>query len=214
MNDSDDLRVRIQADIFAGLPAHFSRLGWSEGQLRGWQRDRLRALLATASRRSAFHRRRLAGIDPARFELADLPSLPVMTKAELMADFDAVSCDPRLTREAAEQALSATGSEPRPLPGGYLCLATGGSSGQRGIFAYDQAGAAEFASLIFRTRLATLGADPARAPEISFAMVAAPSAVHGTISSVHAGRQPDPVLVRPCHLAAHRHRQPSQPTAA
>ena len=185
MNDSDDLRVRIQADIFAGLPAHFSRLGWSEGQLRGWQRDRLRALLATASRRSAFHRRRLAGIDPARFELADLPSLPVMTKAELMADFDAVSCDPRLTREAAEQALSATGSEPRPLPGGYLCLATGGSSGQRGIFAYDQAGAAEFASLIFRTRLAT-----------------------------HAGRQPDPVLVRPCHLAAHQHRQPSQPTAA
>ena len=181
MNDFDDLRVRIQADIFAGLPAHFSRLGWSEGQLRGWQRDRLRALLATASRRSAFHRRRLAGIDPARFELADLPSLPVMTKAELMADFDAVSCDPRLTREAAEQALSATGSEPRPLPGGYLCLATGGSSGQRGIFAYDQAGAAEFASLIFRTRLATLGADPARAPEISFAMVAAPSAVHGTM---------------------------------
>ena len=168
MSGFDDLRVRIQADIFAGLPAHFSRLGWSEGQLRGWQRDRLRALLATASRRSAFHRRRLAGIDPARFELADLPSLPVMTKAELMADFDAVSCDPRLTREAAEQALSATGSEPRPLPGGYLCMATGGSSGQRGIFAYDQAGAAEFASLIFRTRLAALGANP-RETEITFA---------------------------------------------
>ena len=181
MSGFDDLRVRIQADIFAGLPAHFSRLGWSEGQLRGWQRDRLRALLATASRRSAFHRRRLAGVDPARFELAGLPSLPVMTKAELMADFDAVSCDPRLTREAAEQALAATGSEPRPLPGGYLCMATGGSSGQRGIFAYDQAGVAEFASLIFRSRLAALGASPARVPEITFAMVGAPSAVHGTM---------------------------------
>ncbi len=181
MSGFDDLRVRIQADIFAGLPAHFSRLGWSEGQLRGWQRGRLRALLAIASRRSAFHRRRLAGIDPARFELVGLPSLPVMTKAELMADFDAVSCDPRLTREAAERALAATGSEPRPLPGGYLCMATGGSSGQRGIFAYDQAGVAEFASLIFRSQLAALGASPARVPEITFAMVGAPSAVHGTM---------------------------------
>jgi phenylacetate-CoA ligase len=181
MSGFDDLRARIQADIFAGMPAHFSRLGWSEGQLRGWQRARLRALLATASSRSAFHSRRLAGIHPARFELADVPSLPVMTKAELMADFDAVSCDPRLTRKAAERALQATGNEPRPLPGGFLCMATGGSSGQRGIFAYDQAGVAESASLIFRSRLAALGADPARVPEITFAMVGAPSAVHGTM---------------------------------
>lgn len=181
MSDFDNLRARIQADIFAGLPAHFSRLGWSKDRLRGWQRDRLRALLATASKRSAFHRRRLAGVDLELFELADLPSLPAMTKAELMADFDAVSCDPRLTREAAEHALAATGSEPRPLPGGFLCMATGGSSGQRGIFAYGQAGVTEFASLIFRTRLAALGADPARVPEISFAMVGAPSAVHGTM---------------------------------
>jgi len=177
----DELRARIQADVFAGLPAHFSRLTWSEDRLRGWQRDRLRALLATASRRSAFHRRRLAGIDPARFELADLSSLPVMTKAGLMADFDAASCDPRLTREAAERALAATGTEPRPLPGGFLCMATGGSSGQRGIFAYDRAGVAEFASLIFRSRLAALGADPAQVPGITFAMVGAPSAVHGTM---------------------------------
>ena len=181
MSGFDDLRARIQADIFAGLPAHFSRLTWSKDRLREWQRDRLRVLLATASTRSAFHHERLAGIDPARFELAGLPSLPVITKAELMANFDAVSCDPRLTREAAEHALAATGSEPRPLPGGYLCMATGGSSGQRGIFAYDQAGVAEFVSLIFRARLAALGADPARVPELSFAMVGAPSAVHGTM---------------------------------
>jgi phenylacetate-CoA ligase len=177
----DDLRARIQADIFAGLPGHFARLGWSASRLRDWQRDRLRALLASARRRSAFHARRLDGVDPARFELADLSRLPVMTKAELMADFDAVSCDPLLTRAAAERALAATGTEPTPLPGGYLCMATGGSSGQRGIFAYDRAGVAEFASLIFRSRLAAMGADPARIPEISFAMVGAPSAVHGTM---------------------------------
>jgi hypothetical protein len=37
-------------------------------------------LLASATRRSAFHARRLDGVDPARFELADLPRLPVMTR--------------------------------------------------------------------------------------------------------------------------------------
>jgi phenylacetate-coenzyme A ligase PaaK-like adenylate-forming protein len=181
MSKFDELRARIQADIFAGLPAHFSRLGWGADRLHSWQRDRLRALLACALSRSAFHARRLTGIDPERFELADLPCLPVMTKAQLMADYDAVGTDPRLNREESERALAGTGTEPRPLPGGYLCMATGGSSGHRGIFGYDPSGVAEFASLIFRSRLAALGAAPTQLPEISFAMVAAPSAVHGTM---------------------------------
>ena len=197
----DEVRGRVQADLLAGLPAHFSRLSWDSGRLREWQRDRLRGLLADATRRSAFHARRLRGVDPARFELADLAGLPVMTKTEMMADFDALVTDQRLTREAAEVALAATGAEPRPLPGGHLCMATGGSSGQRGIFAYSQAAVAEFASLIFRTRLAALAAAtagsgpgpgqpgeagggaarPAGVPGTTIAFVAASSAVHGTM---------------------------------
>jgi phenylacetate-coenzyme A ligase PaaK-like adenylate-forming protein len=180
-----DLRGRIQADIIAGLPEHFRRMGMAPDQLYHWQRDRLRRLLAAAIQRSAFHARRLRGIDPARFELADLPSLPVMTKAQMMDHFDELISDRLLTREAAERALAATRGEPRPLPGGYLCMATGGSSGQRGIFAYDPAGGAECVSLIFRTRLAALGLAstdrPVQLPRVTFAMVGAASAVHGTV---------------------------------
>jgi len=180
-----DLRAGIQAEIFAGLPAHFRRLALPSDQLRDWQRDRLRRLLASAMQRSAFHASRLQGIDAAGFELADLPSLPVMTKTQMMDHFDELIADRRLTRQAAERALAETGTEPRPLPGGYLCMATGGSSGQRGIFAYDPPGVAECVSLIFRTRLAALGlattAGPVRVPEVSFAMVGAASAVHGTV---------------------------------
>jgi phenylacetate-CoA ligase len=189
MTGFEELRAHIQADVFAGLPAHFGRLTWPADRLRDWQRDRLRALLASAMKRSDFHARRLAGVDPQRFELADLPSLPVMTKAQMMADFDEVISDRVLDRAAAERALAAATADPQPLPGGYLCMATGGSSGERGIFAYDPAGVAEFASLIFRSRLAALGADPADPPRVAFAMVAAPSAVHGTvfIPSVLAG---------------------------
>jgi phenylacetate-CoA ligase len=185
-----DLRGRIHADLFAALPGHFRRLGWTADQLRDWQRDLLRRLLAAAISRSAFHARRLGGIDPARFELADLPSLPVMTKTEMMAHFDELISDRALTREAAERAMAATRDEPQPLPGGYLCMATGGSSGQRGIFAFDPASVAEFVCLLFRTRLAALGAaTTAAVPEVTFAMVGAGSAVHGTsfIPSVLAG---------------------------
>ncbi len=152
-----DLRGRIQADIVAGLPGQFRRMVMPPDQLHDWQRDRLRRLLASAIQRSAFHARRLHGIDPPRFEPADLPSLPVMTKAQMMDHFDDLISDRLLNREAAERALAATHDEPRPLPGGYTCMATGGSSGQRGIFAYDPVSVAEFVSLIFRTRLAALG---------------------------------------------------------
>jgi len=48
----------------------------------------VRALLAVAIERSPFHARRLSGIDPTTFELADLARLPVMTKAEMMHHFD------------------------------------------------------------------------------------------------------------------------------
>jgi len=182
------LRDRIQADIFAGMPAHVDRLTWSADRLRDWQRERLRVALAAAKRGSPFHARRLAGVNPSRFELADLPGLPVMTKAEMMAEFDDVITDRRLTREAAERALAATGTVPQPLPGGYLCIATGGSSGQRGIFAHDAASIAEWLSLIFRTGAAATAAarsaaeaDSQPVPSLNVTMVGAPSAVHGTV---------------------------------
>ena len=185
-----DLRDRIQADIFAGMPAHVDRLTWSADRLRDWQRERLRAALAAAKRGSPFHARRLAGVDPSRFELADLPDLPVMTKAEMMAEFDDVITGRRLTREAAEGALAAAGGmTPQVLPGGYLCIASGGSSGQRGIFAHDAASIAEWLSLIFRTGVAATaaarspaGTDIQPVPSLNVTMVAAPSAVHGTVA--------------------------------
>lgn len=45
-------------------------------------------MLAAAVERSPFHARRLAGIDPGRFEPAQLADLPVMTKQQMMANFD------------------------------------------------------------------------------------------------------------------------------
>ena len=187
----DEVRGHIQADIFSGLAERVSRLAWDAARLREWQRARLRVLLGHVTQRSAFHARRLRDVDPARIELEDLARLPVMTKAEMMAAFDEVVTDPGLNRAAAERALAATSAEPVPLPGGHLCMATGGSSGQRGVFSYDRAAATEFTLMILKTRVAAMaalvnGGDPRPAvpdqvPPTTIAMVGAPSAVHGTM---------------------------------
>src|SRR2546428_3423381 len=86
----ESFRGRVHARLFAGMAGHVQRLGCSRDQISVIQRDRLRALLRHAIRSSPFHARRLADINPARFEPTDLALLPVMTKAAIMTEFDQV----------------------------------------------------------------------------------------------------------------------------
>jgi len=104
-----------------------------------------------------------------------------MTKADLMDEWDQVVTDPRLTLQAAEESLAATGAEPRLLSGEYALLATGGSSGRRGVFVADASALTEFFSLILRPSAARRSAGRA-APSgrLTIAFVAAASAVHAT----------------------------------
>jgi phenylacetate-CoA ligase len=101
------LRASVQAELVAQMPEQIGRLRWGREQIEAKQRDGLRALLAHAIQNSPFHGHRLAGIDPGNVELADLPSLPVMTKAEMMDSLDAVFTDSRLKRGLVEQSLAA-----------------------------------------------------------------------------------------------------------
>src|SRR5256885_14372893 len=137
-------RADFQAELLARIPEHLERLSWSAERIESAQRDGLRRLLAHAVAHSPFHRQRLAGTNVASIEPAGLTSLPVMTKTDMMAAIDDVFTDRRLTLGAVEQALAATGSEPVPVLGRYMALATGGSTGQRGGFVFDQGAKAEF----------------------------------------------------------------------
>jgi phenylacetate-coenzyme A ligase PaaK-like adenylate-forming protein len=121
----------------------------------------------------------LAGIEPQVFELADLPRLPILTKAEMMANFDDLLTDRRLSRHATEQVIARTAEEPIPLFDEYLCQASGGSSGRRGIFVLDAEAMVEYASSILRPTVAARGGGlPTGGLTIAF--VAAASAVHAT----------------------------------
>src|ERR1700683_2802895 len=108
-----DLRERSGRTLASRLPPHIGRLSWDAQQLAAHQTEQLRALLAIALERSPFHARRLAGIDPARFELSQLAELPVMTKQQMMAGFHELLTARRVTRARAEQQLAACAHDPR-----------------------------------------------------------------------------------------------------
>src|SRR5690242_13772297 len=154
MTDLELMRTRLSGAIGHHLPGHMERLGWDAGRLAAHQRDRLRALLARAITRSPFHAARLRGVDPDRFELADLARLPVMTKAEMMENFDAATTDRRLTRELVERHLARSVTDPSLLLGGYVSLVSGGSSGERGLFVQAVGEYAEFAASVTRRAMA------------------------------------------------------------
>jgi phenylacetate-CoA ligase len=181
MTGWENFRADVQDALLAGMDDHVHRLAWDAERVAAAQRDGLHRLLAHSVEYSSFHRRRLAGIDPGRVDPSDLTALPVMTKADMMASFDDVVTDHRLTLQLIERALAATGTEPVPVHGDYVAMATGGSSGRRGVFVFDRDALTAFASALSRglmARLQTFGGPPPGG--LPIAMVSAASAVHAT----------------------------------
>lgn len=167
------VRRRHVADFEAMLPEYAGRIGWSADRVA---RERLRALraLLAAARRSPWHRERLAGLDTGAFGEADVASLPVMTKTDLMDNFDDIVTDRRLTRELCERHLGELAGDAYLL-GEYHVVASGGSSGQRGVFAYGwDAWAICWASMV-RFPQRDWAADPALAGARRVAAVVAAS---------------------------------------
>src|SRR5579875_2804850 len=160
------LSARMESEFGPRLLAQLPRLGWDAEKLARHQTDRLRTLLAA--------------IDPARFEMADLQSLPTMTKTEMMASFDELVTDRRLTLGQVESHLHASRHGPALLLGHYVCLASGGSSGQRGVFVQTVAEYAEHAAAILRYPVAGMLA-AGRSPDGTvIALAAAAAPVHST----------------------------------
>jgi phenylacetate-coenzyme A ligase PaaK-like adenylate-forming protein len=171
----------MSAELTRRLGPYTERLGWDASQLAHHQRERLQLLLAHAAGHSPFHARRLRGVDPSRFELPDLARLPVMTKAEMMAQFDAVVTDRRLSKHQVEQHLAASLHEPSLLLDQYVCLASGGSSGLRGIFVQTLGEFTDFVASLVRPGYARALAAGGPPPEgLALGLVAAASPVHSS----------------------------------
>ena len=175
------LQARAASSLTRHLGQHVPRLGWDAGRLADFQRERLRVLLGHAAGHSPFHARRLRGFDTSRFELADLTRLPTMTKDQMMAGYDEIVTDRRLTRRRVEQHLAASSAEPALLLGRYVCLASGGSSGVRGVFVQAVEEYTDFAASVVRPGWARMTAAGGPPPQgLVIGIIGAASPVHVT----------------------------------
>ena len=111
------------------------RLRWDAGRLAAERQQRLRDLLTWAADRSPFWRARLAGWDLATFTEADLPSLPILTRAEMMQEFDRLVTVPGLTLDRVNEHIEHADAG-RYLDGEYRAIRTSGATGTEAVHVY------------------------------------------------------------------------------
>ena len=112
------------------------RMQWPRERLLAHQHERLRATLQRAVEASPYYRARIGALVERD---APFDEFPVLTKPELMANFDTIVTDPSLTRTRVEEHLSGPDAGAL-LQSKYRTVATGGTSGVRGLLVYDEAG--------------------------------------------------------------------------
>ena len=111
--------------------------GLQNGSTRS-ARKNLRTLVQVAKERSSWYKKRLADVDPETLTEADLDRIPPMTKADLMDHWDQIVTDRRLTLDRVNTHLESLTTD-QYLFDEYHAVASGGSTGRRGVFVYDWA---------------------------------------------------------------------------
>lgn len=135
MNTYEELIVKQREEQFSQFLLSVRRLNWSSERLASERQRLLRDLLQWSFEHSDFWRERLAGHDLANFSEADLRSLPVLTKKEVMANFDRIVTDPNLTLERVNEHVNHLDADAY-LDDQYRTVVTSGTGGVRGIFVY------------------------------------------------------------------------------
>jgi phenylacetate-coenzyme A ligase PaaK-like adenylate-forming protein len=153
----DGPRRREQlAAVAQRLPAHVARLSWSSDQIQAERQRALRETLAFAKAQSPWHAKRLSGFDAETFTEADLARLPAMSKADVMSNWDDVVTDRRLKLSECNAHITAKlegKTKDYYYLDDYLVIATGGSSGVRGVFPWSWQEFIEIACVTFRYQL-------------------------------------------------------------
>jgi phenylacetate-CoA ligase len=180
MGEYEATRQRHIEHLLPRIGEHFERVAWSAERLRAERTARLRELVEIAVQRSSWHRDRLGDIDLSTLDADDLRQLPVMTKDDLMGNFDQLVTDHKV-RLADVNAHIAKLDGDAYFRDELHAVASGGSSGMRGVFVWGwDAWATVQLTAMRRTLLDRIG-DPELVSRPAVVMiVAAENATHFT----------------------------------
>src|SRR5918999_5620336 len=149
---------------------------WTAAELAAHQRRRLDQVVRQAVAASPFYRGRYAGLDLG--DPVELDRLPVLDKATVMERFDDLVTDRRLTLAAVEAHLDGlTGDQ--LLGGRYRAMATGGSTGRKGVFVADRPEWRQYLAGFFRWNH-YVGLKPRLPRRLRIASIAAARPLHMT----------------------------------
>jgi len=130
-NTLEKRRLEQKALCDGMLRSLIEPFGWSAEQLVDHRTRALRDVIRHAQKESPWIGERVAHLDADSLTEEDLASVAPMTKDDLLAHFDEIVTDRRLTLEACGAHL-ASGSD-EYLFNEYRVLATGGTSGVRAV---------------------------------------------------------------------------------
>lgn len=176
----DAQRKRQIAYMRRQLPRYLRRLTWTREQVLAEQTRALRELLRHAVTNSPYYARRFKGVDIERIDGATIDLLPTMTKREFMENWDEIVTDPSLNFDMASKRLAANADD-FYIGRGYHLVASGGSSGFPGLFAFDWHGWSAMALGPLRGLLA-LAMDLGMSPLGHGALIYADRAGHSSYS--------------------------------
>jgi phenylacetate-coenzyme A ligase PaaK-like adenylate-forming protein len=104
-----------------------------------------------------------------------------MSKEQMMSSFDELLTDRRLTRARVDDHLASLGMQPRLLDDQYACLASGGSSGLRGVFVQTIDEFVEFVASVVRRPMARAIRAGGPPPDgLTLGIIAAAAPVHSS----------------------------------
>jgi phenylacetate-CoA ligase len=132
----DRLRAAHLHEVRAALQDHVDRVDWPAERIEQYQTERLRALLGYVKERSPFHAARLGGIKPSSATAADLARVAPMEKSDAQGAWDSIVTVPGLDRARVEHII-ATQAWFSYTSEGLQVFSSGGSSGVRGVYAWD-----------------------------------------------------------------------------
>ena len=116
---------------------HRQNMRLTREQLVAMQLRKFRRLVAFAQARSPYYRRVIAERN-IRLEHCVPEDFPVLTKQEVVQNFDEIVTDPRVTRARIDAFLTKSQDPQEWLDGKYRVLHTSGTSGVLGYYVFDR----------------------------------------------------------------------------
>ncbi len=147
-----NLTEKITNELYEQNTRYQIQYQWNHEQIQLHQQSALRALLHHCYNHSPWYRHHLQQIDIDNFSVAELHQLPVLTKTELMDNWDDIVTDKSLRlKDVLTWFDNADFST--PLREHYLSWFTGGTSGKKGIVVWSIRDFTRYISHVYRPTL-------------------------------------------------------------